>query len=100
MIIALGVACPLSRFEEKVSGEELKNHASEGPDIRSVVVVDSQDDLWGPVLPCLNLRLEVMMNPACVAEVSNFDPKGFVEVYFPTNFKIASNKLEQKLFNR
>jgi hypothetical protein len=79
MIFVLGVIGILnlkryfSRLEEKITSQDLENHAGEAPDIRAGIIISAQNDFRRPVLSGLDLSGEVMMTPARIAEVGNLD---------------------------
>ena len=61
-----------SWIKQEVSGNKLENHASEGPHIGWRIIINSHNDLWGPILPRLNLWDEVEMRPAPITEIADF----------------------------
>jgi hypothetical protein len=73
MIVILIVVTTFARLEEEVSRYHFKNGASETPNVCRGVVVGANNDLWGSVLASLNLRREVVVSPAPVTHVTDFD---------------------------
>ena len=72
MIVVLLEVLPRSRIEQKVSGNQLKDHAGKTPQIRGCVVINTENHFRSPVLPCLNLGHEMVVRPAAVSQVANF----------------------------
>ena len=73
VVIRFGVVVPLSGRKQEVSDKHLVYHAGKRPDIRSLVVLDSQNNLWRPILSGLYLGLEVVVGPAGISKVSDLE---------------------------
>ena len=54
MVIVLRVRLALFGVEEVVTGDELEDHAGQGPDVRREIILALEDDLGGAVLARLN----------------------------------------------
>ena len=92
MIIVLGKVRTFSGLEKKISSEQFENHARETPNISGGGVVDPKyhlkciyftfksisKNLRGTILSCLDFCGEVMMSPAGVAQVCDFDSDIFI----------------------
>lgn len=54
-------------FESKI------HHARHAPNVSTRPPLCTKNDLWRPVLPCLDIVCKVMANPAGVSQISNLD---------------------------
>ena len=75
MIVILAILLALSRLEEEVTSGHLEDHAGEGPEVGTGPILGAYDDFRRAVLPRLDLRREVMIGPAAVAQVTNLQLK-------------------------
>lgn len=73
MIIIFIIVLTFSWFEQKVTSNHLEYSAGEGPNIGRSVIISSNNYFRGPILPCLDLRSEMMMSPASVTHVTDLD---------------------------
>jgi hypothetical protein len=73
VIIILSVCLALSWVEQEVTRDQLENHARETPQICSLVVVNAEHHFWSTILPSLNPVGELVVCPATIAQVTNFE---------------------------
>jgi len=81
VIVVLAVLLTLTWLKKEITGSHLEDHACEGPHVGTGVVLSSDNHLWGTVLTRLNLSREVMVCPAAVAEIADFQFKVFAELW-------------------
>lgn len=89
MVVVLVVVVALSRLKQEVSSYHFENRASETPHISRGVVVSADYDLWGPVLPGLDLWGEMMVGPAAIAHIADLYLHVFVDLRSTSLFGLA-----------
>jgi hypothetical protein len=73
MVIIFIVVTTLTGLKQKIASYHFKDSTSQAPDISRRVIVGTYDDLWRAVLTSLNLRSKVVICPASISHVANFD---------------------------
>jgi hypothetical protein len=73
VIVRLRISFIFLRSEEEVSSEHFVDHAGERPDVGGLVVIYAQNHFGRAILPGLDLRLEVVVRPAGVTKVCDFE---------------------------
>lgn len=97
VIVLLVIVFAWSRVEQEIAGYEFKDHACITPEISACVIVNSQNNFWCSVLPCLNLWHEVVMGPTPVSEITNFAVNGLI---YQRPFHIYMLLISQILLSR
>jgi len=73
VIVILVVILAFARLKQKISGNHFKNSTGEGPDVSRRVVICANDNFGRPVLPRLNFRCEMVVGPAAIPHITNFN---------------------------
>lgn len=89
MIVIFAPGLRLLGLEEKIPSEHFIHHTSERPDIGSLVIALPQNDLWRSVLSRLNFTGKMMMFPAGITEICDFDLKWKVKFFSPVEFDFS-----------
>ncbi len=85
MVVILVVVRAFAGFEEEVASDHLEDSASEAPDVSRGVVISANNDLWRPVLACLDLGSEVVVGPAAVTHVANLHLHVLINLWASTS---------------
>ena len=96
MVVVFVIILALSGFEQEVASDHLKDSAGERPDVGRSVVVCSNDDLWRSVLSGLDLRSKMVVSPASISHIANFNHHFFIK--FPASLPLKFIKLFLHLF--
>lgn len=83
MVIIFPILITFTGFKQEISGCHLKDHACKRPDISRWVVLWSNNDFWRSVLSRLDLRWEMVISPASISEVANFQLQVFAKLWSP-----------------
>eukprot|EP00010_Vexillifera_abyssalis_P002038 CAMPEP_0201549234 /NCGR_PEP_ID=MMETSP0173_2-20130828/5722_1 /ASSEMBLY_ACC=CAM_ASM_000268 /TAXON_ID=218659 /ORGANISM="Vexillifera sp., Strain DIVA3 564/2" /LENGTH=123 /DNA_ID=CAMNT_0047958843 /DNA_START=394 /DNA_END=765 /DNA_ORIENTATION=+ len=110
MVIIFGMRATSFWLKEEITGGQFKDNACHGPEIDGCRIVTAGDDFWSAILPGLDITCEMLVNPACVAEISNFyldlfesvkiSPETFVAWYSLGHIKVGFVRAgyEQNIF--
>jgi hypothetical protein len=79
VVFAEGVVVVLVGVEQQFSRQHLEGHAGEGPHVGGQVVFRAQQDFWSSVLTGLYFCGEVVVFPAGVAEICDFNFESLFE---------------------
>jgi hypothetical protein len=91
MIVVLVVVAALSWLKQKVARDHFKNGACEGLDVSGSIVLGSNNNFRRTILPRLNLWCKVMVSPATISHVANFDLNVFI--YSRSSFVDVCNRI-------
>jgi hypothetical protein len=72
MVLVLREIRSFPRLEQEVTSQHLKNHARVAPYVCRRIVLRADEHFRGTVLSCLNQSGKVMVDPASVAQISDF----------------------------
>jgi hypothetical protein len=78
MVVVFAPVVGFAGLEQQIPCEHFVHHAGEGPYVRGLVVTLAEDDLRGAILSSLDLSRKVVVEPAGIAEICDFDAKWFL----------------------
>ena len=84
VVVVLGVRLPASRIEQVVACQQLKHKARKRPQVCAGAPMVAQQHFGRPVLACLDLVREVVVHPAGIAQVCDFDRDQLVFIHHAT----------------
>lgn len=71
--LAVSLVLRLSRVKQEISCDQLIGHTRKRPQISGNIIIDPEHDLGSTILPRLDLMREVVVGPAAIAQVTNFE---------------------------
>ena len=73
IIFAISIIPIFFRIEQQISSKQLKSHTSQRPHISSQIILRAKHNLRTTILPRLYFSSEMMMLPACITQICNFN---------------------------
>jgi len=79
MIIIFVIVSSFARLKQEITCNHFKNSTCKRPNVSWSILISSYYNFWRSILSGLNFRSEVMMSPAPISHVTNFDHYLFIQ---------------------